>query len=119
MYIIISGCTGINMGSNRDTNQSDLIGSIMIDNSGSDTQVAYSFKNQSEQVVTVVGGVKYKLLKSNEVVDEGGVPIKDYIELEPGEDYTDIKTFSRLEPGSYTIQIEWNKTIVSTEFVKH
>lgn len=59
------------------------------------------------------------MLKDNKIVDEGGVPIKDYLDLEPGQDYTDIKTFSKLEPGSYTIHVDWNKTIVSAEFVQN
>lgn len=105
--------------SNSNTNQSDLVGSVKVENLGSDTKITYTFKNQSEKMVTVIGGARYKLLKDKKVVDEGGVPIKDYIDLEPGQDYTDIKTFSKLEPGSYTIHVDWNKTIVSAEFVRN
>lgn len=105
--------------SNSNTNQSDLDGSVKVENLGSDTKITYTFKNQSEKMVTVIGGAKYKLLEDKNVVDEGGVPIKDYIDLEPGQDYTDIKTFSNLEPGSYTIYVDWNKTIVSAEFVRN
>ncbi|OME92277.1 MULTISPECIES: hypothetical protein [Paenibacillus] len=104
--------------SNSNTNQSDLVGSVKVENKGSDTKITYTFKNQSEKMVTVIGGARYKLLKDNKVVDEGGVPIKDYIDLEPGQDYTDIKKFSKLEPGSYRILVDWNKTIVSAEFVR-
>lgn len=105
--------------SNSNTNQSDLVGSVKVENLGSYTKITYTFKNQSEKMVTVIGGARYKLLKDKKVVDEGGVPIKDYIDLEPGQDYTDIKTFSKLEPGSYTIHVDWNKTIVSAEFVRN
>ena len=105
--------------SNSNANQTDLVGSVRVENLGSDTKITYTFKNQSDKVVTVIGGARYKLLKDNKVVDEGGVPIKDYIDLEPGEDYTDRKTFSKLEPGSYTIHVDWNKTIVSAEFVRN
>jgi uncharacterized lipoprotein YehR (DUF1307 family) len=105
--------------SNSNTNQSDLVGSVKVENLGTDTKITYTYKNQSEKKVTVIGGARYKLLKDNKVVDEGGVPIKDYLDLEPGQDYTDIKTFSKLEPGSYTIHVDWNKTIVSAEFVQN
>ncbi|NIK72494.1 flagellar biosynthesis component FlhA [Paenibacillus sp. BK720] len=105
--------------SNSNTNQSDLVGSVKVENLGSDTKITYTFKNQSEKMVTVIGGARYKLLKDNNVVDEGGVPIKDYIDLEPGQDYTDEKTFLKLEPGSYTIHVDWNKTIISAEFVRN
>lgn len=120
--IILSGCTRANTesepsDSNSITNQSDLVGSVKVENLGSDTKVTYTFKNQSDKVVTVIGGARYKLLKDNQVVDEGGVPIKDYIDLEPGQEYTDRKTFSKLEPGSYTVHVDWDKTIVSAEFV--
>lgn len=103
--------------SNSITNQSDLVGSVKVENLGSDTKVTYTFKNQSDKVVTVIGGANHKLLKDNQVVDEGGVPIMDYIDLEPSQEYTDSKTFSKLEPGSYTILVDWNKTNVSAEFV--
>ncbi|WP_339313039.1 hypothetical protein [Paenibacillus sp. FSL M7-0896] len=135
--IILAGCTKTNTESeithteplatntstntpsdaNSNTNQSDVTGSVKVDNSGSETNVTYTFKNQSDKVVTVVGGARYKLLKDNQVADEGRVPIKDYIDLESGQEYTDSKTFLNLEPGSYTVLIEWNKTIVSSEFV--
>jgi hypothetical protein len=105
--------------SNSITNQSDLVGSVKVENLGIDTKITYTFKNQSEKKVTVIGGARYKLLKDNKEVDEGGIPIKDYLDLEPGQHYTDIKTFSKLEPGSYTIHVEWNKTIVSAEFVQN
>lgn len=110
--VIFAGCTKAN------TNQSDLVGSVKVENLGPDTKIDYTFKNQSEKTVTVIGGARYKLLKDNQVVDEGGVPIKDYIDLEPGQDYSDVKTFSKLEPGAYTIHVEWNKTIISAEFVR-
>ncbi|MDQ8738055.1 hypothetical protein [Paenibacillus sp. LHD-38] len=90
-----------------------------MENLGTDTKITYTFKNQSEKKVTVIGGASYKLLKDNKAVDKGGVPIKDYLDLEPGQDYTDIKIFSILEPGSYTINVDWNNTIVSAEFVQN
>lgn len=105
--------------SNSITNQSELVGSVKVENVGADTKIIYTFKNQSEKKVTVVGGASYKLLKDNKVVDEGGVAIKDYIDLEPGKDYTDIKIFSKLEPGSYTINVDWNNTDVSAEFLQN
>lgn len=104
--------------SNSNTNQSDLVGSVKVENIGSDTKITYTFKNQSEKKVTVIGGARYKLLKDNKVVDEGWVPIKDYIDLESGQEYTDLKTFLKLEPGSYRIHVDWNKTILSAEFVR-
>ncbi|WP_340398618.1 hypothetical protein [Paenibacillus sp. FSL H8-0079] len=132
--MIFAGCTKENMesepiatnilkkeplGPNRNTNQSNLVGSVKVENVGSDTNVMYTFKNQSEKIVNVIGGARYRLIKNNKEVDEGVVPTKDYIDLEPGQDYTDIKTFSKLKPGSYTIHVEWNKTIVSAEFVQN
>lgn len=106
-------------GPNSNTNQSNLVGSLKIENVGSDTKIMYTFKNQSKKIVNVIGGARYRLIKNNKVVDEGGVPTKDYIDLEPAQDYTDIKTFSKLEPGSYTIHVEWNKTVVYAEFVRN
>lgn len=124
--LIFPGCTKSNveqepihtepLATNISTN---LVGSVKVENLGIDTKITYTFKNQSEKKVTVIGGARYKLLKDNKEVDEGGVPIKDYLDLEPGQHYTDIKTFSKLEPGSYTIHVEWNKTIVSAEFVQN
>ncbi|WP_458122973.1 hypothetical protein [Paenibacillus sp. Z3-2] len=75
------------------------------------TEIIYTFKNNSKKIVNVIGGAGYRLIKNNKVVDEGGVPTKDYIDLEPNQDYTDIKTFSKLEPGSYTCGMEQNYCI--------
>ncbi|MDQ0887833.1 hypothetical protein QFZ81_002921 [Paenibacillus sp. V4I9] len=111
--MILSGC------SNSNSVKSDLVGSVKVENLDSDSKVTYTFKNQSEKRVTVVGGAGYKLLRDNKIVEEGGVPVKDYIDLEPGEEYTDKKTFSNLQPGSYSIHVEWNKTIVSDNFVRN
>jgi hypothetical protein len=102
-----------------DSIQSELVGSVKVENLGSDTKITYTFKNQSEKKVTVIGGARYKLLRDNKIVEEGGVPIKDYIGLEPGEEYTDKKTFSNLEPGSYSIHVDWDKTMVSAKFVRN
>jgi hypothetical protein len=111
--MILSGC------SNSNSVKSDLVGSVKVENLDSDSKVTYTFRNQSEKRVTVVGGARYKLLRDNKIVEEGGVPVKDYIDLEPGEEYTDKKTFSNLQPGSYSIHVEWNKTIVSDNFVRN
>jgi hypothetical protein len=105
--------------SNSNTVQSDLVGSVKIENLETDTNIIYTFKNQNEKEVTVIGGARYKLLKDNKIVEEGGVPIKDYIGLEPGEEYIDKKTFSNLEPGSYSIHVNWDKTMVSAKFVRN
>ncbi|MZQ83035.1 hypothetical protein GQF01_13055 [Paenibacillus sp. 5J-6] len=119
MFLIFAGCTKSNTEQERNLSQSDLVGSIKVESLGIDTKITYTFKNQSEKKVTVIGGARYKLLKDNKEVDVGTVPIKDYLDLEPGQDYTDRKTFSNLEPGSYTVHVEWNKTIVSAEFVQN
>ncbi|MEK4510895.1 hypothetical protein EJP82_14045 [Paenibacillus anaericanus] len=111
MATIFTGCA-------KTTTESlpDLVGSIKVVNIDSDTTITYTFKNQSDKKVTVIGGASYKLLMNDQLAEEGGVPIKDYIELEPGKEYTDTKTFSNLEPGSYTIYVDWDKTIVSAKF---
>lgn len=117
MIIIIVGCTHSNSKSPDDTiAAAELKGSVRIDNIGSDTIVNYTFTNQSEKTITVIGGAKYILLKDNKVVEEGSVPIKDYIDLEVGEDYKDKKIFMNLQPGSYRIQVSWNKTTAFAEF---
>lgn len=92
--------------SNSNTNQSDLVGSVKVENLGTDTKITYTFINQSEHKVTVIGGARarYKLLKDNNIIEEGGVPIKDYIDL---------------EPSSYNILVDWDETIVSSEFVRN
>lgn len=96
---------------------SDLVGIVNVETLDSTTTVTYTFKNQSGKRETVLGGASYKLRRDNKSVEEGNVPVKDYIDLDPGEDYTDIKIFSNLQPGSYCIQVEWNKTVVSNNFV--
>jgi len=108
--MIFAGCT---------KTKAELVGSVKVENLDSDTRITYTFKNQSEKRVTVIGGARYKLLSDNKIVEEGGVPIKDYIDLEPGEEYTDKKTFSNLEPGSYSIHVDWDKTMVSAKFVRN
>lgn len=109
MCLIFAGCT----------KSDELVGSIKVESLGTDTKITYTFKNQSENKVTVIGGARYKLLRDNREVDEGGVPIIDYLDLEPDQEYTDSKTFTKLEPGSYKIHVEWDKTIVSAEFVQN
>lgn len=78
MATIFTGCA-------KTTTESlpDLVGSIKVVNIDSDTTITYTFKNQSDKKVTVIGGASYKLLMNDQLAEEGGVPIKDYIELEP------------------------------------
>lgn len=35
--------------SNNNTNQSDLVGSVKVENLGTDTKITYTYKNQSEK----------------------------------------------------------------------
>ncbi|KQX51375.1 hypothetical protein [Paenibacillus sp. Root444D2] len=112
--IIFVGCT-----KSQTTVQSDLVGTVNVEDSDTDTIVIYTFKNESKKDVTVIGGARYKMVKDNKDVEEGGVPIKDYITLEPGQDYTDKKTFSNLKSGSYSIDMEWNNTIVTAKFLRN
>jgi hypothetical protein len=104
--VFLTGCT----------NSQGLQGTVKVDNIGTDTIVTYTFKNQSKKMKTVIGGAHYTLQKDKIVVDEGGVPIKDYIDLEAGQEYKDKKTFTNLQPGSYTIQVEWSETTVASDF---
>lgn len=103
---------------NKSPVQSDLIGTVKVESIGTETKVSYTFKNQSNKMVTVIGGASYKLLRDQEVIDEGSVPVKDYIDLEPGGEYTDGKTFVNLQAGSYQVQVEWNKTTATADFIK-
>ncbi|MGO4272835.1 hypothetical protein AB4Z22_23850 [Paenibacillus sp. TAF58] len=112
--IIFVGCT-----KSQTTVKSDLVGTVKVDDSDTDTIVIYTFKNESKKDVTIIGGARYKMVKDNKDVEEGGVPIKDYITLEPGQDYTDKKTFSNLKSGSYSIDVEWNNTIVTAKFSRN
>lgn len=97
---------------------SDLVGSIQTENVGPDFKVSYSFENISDKTVTVIGGAKYKLQKNNVIVEEGWVPVKDYIDLAPGEVYADKKIFQNLQPGTYTVHVEWHNTKVSDKFTR-
>lgn len=96
-----------------------LHSSVKVDNVGTDTTVNYTFKNISKEPIVIVGGARYTLLKDKKEVEKGGVPVKDYIDLKPGEEYKASKTFKNLQPGSYTIQVEWNKTVVTSEFIRN
>ncbi|MDQ8738317.1 hypothetical protein [Paenibacillus sp. LHD-38] len=96
-----------------------LQGSVKVEIVGTDTKASYTFKNQSEETITVIGGARYTLQKDNKVVEKGAVPIKDYIDLKPGEEYKDTKSFKNLQPGSYTIQVEWKKTVATSEFTSY
>ncbi|MGO4106959.1 hypothetical protein [Paenibacillus sp. YAF4_2] len=98
--------------------ESDLIGTVKVENIGTETKVSYTFKNQSNTKVTVIGGAHYKLLLDHEIIEEGSVPVKDYIDLEPGGEFTDGKTFVHLLAGSYQVEVEWDKTIASADFIK-
>lgn len=98
------------------TQSKGLIGLVSVDHSGSDTTVNYTYKNISEKTIHVVGGAKYSLLENNKVLEEGSVPIKDYIDLAEGEEYKDSKVFKGLQPGAYTIQVKWSETTVSADF---
>lgn len=93
-----------------------LQGSVKVEIIGIDTNALYTFKNQSEETITVIWGASYTLQKDNKVVEKGSVPIKDYIDLKPGEEYKDTKIFKNLQPGSYTIQVEWNNSVATCEF---
>ncbi|WP_127495099.1 hypothetical protein [Paenibacillus glycanilyticus] len=44
--------------SNSNTNQSDLVGSVKVENLGSDTKITYTFKNQSNKMMTPSTQVK-------------------------------------------------------------
>lgn len=96
-----------------------LQGSVKVDNVGTDTTVNYTFKNISKEPIMVVGGARYTLLKDKKEVEKGGVPVKDYIDLNPREEYKASKTFTNLQAGSFTIQVEWNKTVVTAEFIRN
>ncbi|KRF05523.1 hypothetical protein ASG89_20560 [Paenibacillus sp. Soil766] len=102
--------------SNNEIAAADLMGSVKVDNLGKHAVVTYRFTNQSKKTITIVGGARYKLLKNNKVIEEGSVPIKDYIDLKPGEVYEDTKSFSDLK-GAYSVQVEWGKTVVTADFV--
>jgi hypothetical protein len=104
---------------NHEIVASDLLGSVKVENLGEDSIVTYTFKNQSKKTVTVIGGARYKLLKDDKIVKEGSVPIKDFIDLEPGEEYADEKTFANLEAGTYGLQVEWNNTMAATNFIRN
>ncbi|WP_379242611.1 hypothetical protein [Paenibacillus sp. GCM10028914] len=118
MLIIVISTIFVGCTKPQTTVQSDLVGTVKVEDSDSDTIVTYTFKNESKKDVTVIGGARYELVKDNKVVEEGGVPIKDYLTLEQGQEYTDKKTFSNLKSGSYRIDVEWNNTIVTAKFSK-
>jgi hypothetical protein len=94
----------------------ELQGSIHVDNGDSSTRVTYTYLNPSQKLITVIGGASYTLYQDNKAVEKGGVPVKDYIDLEPGKAYSDSKTFTNLPKGNYLIEIVWDKTKVKATF---
>ncbi|RAP77326.1 hypothetical protein [Paenibacillus montanisoli] len=93
-----------------------LQGSIAIEHEGPHTTAIYTFINSSDEQITVIGGARYILMKDDQVAEKGSVPIKDYLDLQPGEEYIDKKTFSNLQAGSYTVQVEWNQVVATSAF---
>lgn len=93
-----------------------MLGTATVNNEDKDTKVTYTFKNQSNETITVIGGAKYTLLMDHTVIENGAVAIKDYLDLEPGQSYTDSKTFINLPKGDYLIEVVWNKTKVTAAF---
>lgn len=93
-----------------------LEGTVKVEKQGSNVKVTYTFKNQTEHPIEVVGGAKYTLQKSNAVLEKGSVPIKDYIDLAQGEAYTDSKTFKNIKPGTYAIRVEWGDAVAAATF---
>lgn len=90
--------------------------SATVDNGDKETKVTYTFTNQSKETITVIGGAKYTLMKDQTVIEQGAVAIKDYLDLEPGQSYTDSKIFTNLPKGDYLIEVMWNKTKVTAVF---
>ncbi|GAB6990008.1 hypothetical protein [Paenibacillus pini] len=105
--------------SNNTAIQKGLVGSVNVKQVGSDTIARYTFSNQSKKQITVIGGARYILIKDNNEIEKGSVPIKDYIDLQYGQSYTDEKTFKNLEPGTYSIQVEWDHVEVTTNFTRN
>lgn len=105
--------------SSADAAESDgrLQGSVQVERDGSRADVSYAFTNQGDRMTSVIGGAKYTLEKDQRTLETGGVPVKDYVDLQPGETYADSKAFANLEPGAYTIRIEWDDVETSADFV--
>lgn len=95
---------------------STMRGTAMVDKGVQETKVTYTFTNQSKEKITVIGGAKYTLLKDHTLFEQGAVAIKDYLDLEPGQSYTDSKTFTNLPQGDYLIEVTWNKTKATAAF---
>ncbi|KRE65612.1 hypothetical protein [Paenibacillus sp. Soil750] len=91
-------------------------GIVTVDNGLKETKVTYTFTNQTKDKITVIGGAKYSLLKDQAVFEHGAVAIKDYLDLEPGQSYTDSKSFTNLPQGDYLIEVTWNKTKATAAF---
>ncbi|MCL6603156.1 MAG: hypothetical protein K6T94_09805 [Paenibacillus sp.] len=126
--LVLSGCSNTNLDNSNDTVKEEtshsnnesvstgLQGNVDVKVEGTETIVFYTFKNKSKETITVIGGARYKLLKDNKLIEKGGVPIKDYLDLEPEDEYNDKKTFNNLKSGSYSIKVEWNETVVTYDF---
>jgi hypothetical protein len=91
-------------------------GTVTVNKGVTETKVTYTFTNQTKEKITVIGGAKYTLLKDNTLFEQGAVAIKDYLDLEPGQSYTDSKTFMNLPKGDYHVEVMWNKTKVTATF---
>ncbi|MEO3944148.1 hypothetical protein [Gorillibacterium sp. CAU 1737] len=121
--IILSGCSKPEKAPVAEKMESDTIqegvlqGTASVEKDGAKTTIEYSFENTSSIKVTIFGGATYQLVRDQKVIEEGSVPVADYISLNPGEKYKDRVTFSDLEPGSYRVDINWNKGKIATEFV--
>lgn len=93
-----------------------LEGKIKIEAAGSSVKATYTFHNQTERRLHIVGGAKYTLWKDDALVEKGAVPIKDYIDLAQGEAYTDAKTFKNLKSGTYSLRVEWSDAAAAATF---
>ncbi|KGE17655.1 hypothetical protein [Paenibacillus wynnii] len=114
--LVLSACSNTNSDNESESVSTGLQGNVDIKVEGTETIVFYTFKNKSKETITVIGGARYKLLKDNNLIEKGGVPIKDYLNLEPEEEYKDKKIFNNLQSGSYLIIVEWNETVVTYDF---
>ncbi|QHW31774.1 hypothetical protein GZH47_13615 [Paenibacillus rhizovicinus] len=113
VLLVVSGCS-------ESDAAAGLQGSVKVDDAkGQDTKVTYVFVNRSKETITVVGGARYTLERDHETYKAGSVPVKDYIDLHPGEIYSDSVTFADLPAGSYTITVEWDNIKAVAEFSRN
>ncbi|MBP2002255.1 hypothetical protein J2Z69_003327 [Paenibacillus shirakamiensis] len=99
-----------------DSSKSSLLGKVTIERSGKNTEVNYTFLNEGSNKVGIIGGASYKLYKNDRLLEEGAVPIKDYIDLKPEETYADKKVFINLLPGTYRVEVRWDNTMAVGNF---